>query len=477
MSNFQSMGLGLTQNQTQKLALTQNQLQSIEILELSSQDLLKKIQKEVLENPLLLETSDKSHVSLKENYTKRYDLESKNNFLENTLQSPVTLYDHIKEQLVLYNLDKEELEITEAILSCLDVRGYLTQDLETLLPNSNKKKVERVLKLIQNVEPLGCAARNLSEALTIQAKSIRPYDENTILLLTKYFNELTHLEFQKILEMSNLNEVELKNSLDFIRTLEPHPASNYMQVRSQAIVPDIFVYVVENVNIEVVLNDINFPEVRLNPSYVSMQGKIKKFSKDYQYFKDKLQNAQSLISSLQKRKKTLYKVALALTKFQKEFFLKGLDFLKALNLQDLAEEINLHSSTISRCIANKYLNCQYGTFDLKYFFSAKKSRAHYGLNGSNENDSNNLITNKFIKERILYYIANEFNLVKKEKNITNENNKKTYVKKINLALSDKELSELLEKEGINVARRTITKYRKALSIPSASDRHKIKKYS
>ena len=369
-----------------------------------------------------------------------------------------------------------------------------------------------MLKLIQNVEPLGCAARNLSEALTIQAKSIRPYDENTILLLTKYFNELTHLEFQKILEMSNLNEVELKNSLDFIRTLEPHPASNYMQVRSQAIVPDIFVYVVENVNIEVVLNDINFPEVRLNPSYVSMQGKIKKFSKDYQYFKDKLQNAQSLISSLQKRKKTLYKVALAITKFQREFFLKGLDFLKALNLQDLSEEINLHSSTISRCIANKYLNCQYGTFDLKYFFSAKKSRAHYGLNGNNENienDSNNLITNKFIKERILYYIANEFNLVKKEKSITNENNskdkensltekeksitnenyskekekklkkinKKTYVKKINLALSDKELSELLEKEGINVARRTITKYRKALSIPSASDRHKINKYS
>ncbi len=465
------MGLSfdLTQNQSLKQSLTLNQLQSLELLSLSTPELLERIQKEVLENPLLEGPErQRENLKLKENYIKRSELQTKKQVIEDTLQSPITLSAYLTSQLLLLKLNQEEMEISEVLLSALDERGYLVEDETKLLPKIDLKKITKVLKIIQNLEPIGCGARSLQEALCIQAQALRKFDENTKLLLEYYFDDLIHLNFDKILKESRLTHRELKLSLDFIRTLEPHPASQYNTQIRQVVVPDIFVHVLSDESIQVTLNKEIVPQVSLNATVLSLEKSIEKNSKDYEYFKNKIQSARALLLGIEKRNETLYKVVLSICKFQKKFFLKKDANIQALNLKQIASDIGLHESTISRTLSHKYLQCAKGTFELKYFVSAKSSHKNSTLSlRGHSNELEN--TNKFIQERIEKLIDQEF-----IPQISSSSKKFTNIKI--RPLSDEDLRKLLSKEGIDIARRTVTKYRKLLNIPSAPVRLKIKQY-
>jgi RNA polymerase sigma-54 factor len=363
--------------------------------------------------------------------------------IEQTLSTPETLYDHLVWQLNLANLVESDRLIAMEIIGGLDDQGFLAgerpcEDIAIRLGVS-VDHVERVLQLVQKFDPIGVAARDLKECLLIQLRSQPPVNKLAEKMIESYLGELEKRNFQAIAKSEECAIEEVAEALKIIQRLDPRPARNFGGEDSIYITPDIYVHKVGD-DYVIVQNEDGLPMLRVSKYYRAalsngMNGEAKS------YVQDKLRSAQWLIRSIHQRQRTIYKVMESILKFQREFFDKGIGQLKPLILRDVAEDIGMHESTISRVTSNKYVHTPQGIFELKYFFNSSIGRS--------DGDD---VASASVKHRI-------------KQIIDSEDTRRPY--------SDQAIVDVLKKENINIARRTVAKYREAMGILSSSKRRKI----
>ncbi len=362
--------------------------------------------------------------------------------LEQTVSTEETLYEHLEWQLNLAQVVDADRRIALEIIGALDENGFLTgarptEDIAIRLGVS-VDHVERVLGLVQQFEPPGIAARDITECLLIQLRmqgNTNPLAEK---LVSEYLSDLEKRNYQAIAKKEEVEMEEVAEALKIIQRLDPRPARNFGGESSIYITPDIYVYKVGD-EFVIVQNEDGMPMLRVSKYYRAalsdgMNGAAKN------YVQEKLRSAQWLIRSIHQRQRTIYKVMESILKFQRDFFEKGIEHLKPLILRDVAEDIGMHESTISRVTTNKYVHTPQGIFELKYFFNSSIT----GGDGD--------VASTSVKHRIKQLIEAE-------------DAKRPY--------SDQALVELLKKENIKIARRTVAKYREGMGILSSSKRRKI----
>lgn len=300
-------------------------------------------------------------------------------------------------------------------------------------------EIEHTLRYLQSFSPPGVAARDIKECLCIQARNLGIADTPIELIIEQYLAEIRHHQFSKIAEALGISVEDVELVAQIIANMSPKPGSDFSHEPPEYIVPDIYVYKVDG-EYEVVLNEDELPYLRINPLYkkLMLDGQQGVSQATKQYVEQKLRSAMWFIRSVEQRKRTIYKVGKSIVKFQHEFLEHGLSHLKPLVLRDVADDISMHESTVSRVTTNKYIHTPQGVFELKYFF-------HSGLESSSGSDVSSIA----VKERIKQLITEE---------------------DAAHPLSDKTLETILKKEGIAIARRTVAKYREELNIPSSLDR-------
>lgn len=357
--------------------------------------------------------------------------------------APVTLMDHLMEQLHLAPLSEEEQSIGEYILWCIDDLGYLTSDAESIAENLDipADRVEKILLVIQRFDPPGIGARTLQECLLIQLEDMPERDEMAIRMLRECFEDFVNKRYEKIAKKLEVSMEEVKRVMELVSKLNPKPGEGYVSEGENYIVPDVIVTKEEG-KFNVTLNDWNLPRLRINESYKHMlkdKANINKETRDY--IRQRLESARWLINSIYQRRSTIIRVMESIVKHQREFFEKGKEFLKPMILKDIADDVSLDISTVSRVTSAKYVQTDYGVYELKYFFSERMETA--------DGDE---ISNKLIKQKICEIIEKE-------------NTQKPY--------NDEVISELLRKDGLIVARRTVAKYREQMRLPVARLRRMI----
>lgn len=372
------------------------------------------------------------------------DFESRNSTTE-------SLSEHLLWQLNLVPLSDRDKLIALALIDSINSDGYLTTPLEDILEGLSSDndddplemdEIEAVLKAIQNFEPAGVAARDLPECLLLQLAQLpqtTPWLPQAKLVIKHYLNLLGSRDYAQLMRRSRLKENDLKSVLALIQTLNPKPAETIAAGEAEYVVPDVVVKKI-NGRWKVELNPDIAPKIRVNNSYASYIKRADS-SADNTFMKDQLQEAKWFIKSLQSRNETLLKVASKIVAHQQGFLDYGDEAMKPLILHDIAQAVEMHESTISRVTTQKYMHTPRGIFELKYFFSSHVSTASGG-------ECSSTAIRAIIK-----------------KLIAAENIKKP--------LSDSKIATLLAEQGINVARRTIAKYREAMSIPPSNERKRL----
>lgn len=362
---------------------------------------------------------------------------------ENILTKTSSLEEHLQWQLGMLKLMENEEKLGQMIIASLNDDGYFEGDLVKMAEEVGLdfEDAEEILRMIQNFDPLGIAARNLQECLMVQAKFISPRSPLVETIIQEYLAELEKHNIPAIAKALSLPIDKIVDAQRQIHEFEPKPGSLFTQSETQYITPDIYINKVGN-NYVIGMNDDGIPRLRVSNYYKNIvqkeagkadQGKAK------EYVQDKLRAAIWLIRSIQNRQKTIYKVTEAILARQKDFFEKGTQHLKPMVLKDIAADVGMHESTISRVTTNKYVHTPVGTFELKYFFNSS----------INASDGGDAVASSAVKERI-------------KQLITKEDPKKP--------LSDQQIVEMLAKENIDIARRTVAKYREMLNILPSSKR-------
>ena len=364
---------------------------------------------------------------------------------ENVLTKTTSLEDHLMWQLSMTPLTPEEQKLGSLIIGNLSDDGYYTANLEDAAKEAGMdlEDAEEVLKIIQNFDPLGVGSRNLQECLAIQAKFLTPRQPLVEQIIEKHISDLERKNYQAISKALGVPIEKVIEATKIILEFEPKPGRSFHTNDTQYISPDIYVYKVAD-EFVIVLNEDGMPKLRISPYYknilASAQKDQNKVTKEY--VQDKLRSAVWLIRSIHNRLKTIYKVTEAIVRRQREFFEKGVQFLKPMILKDVANDIGMHESTISRVTTNKFVHTPVGIFELKYFFNSS-------INAADGSDS---LASEAVKEKIRQMITKE-----DAKN----------------PLSDQKIVELLRSENIDIARRTVAKYRDMLGILSSSKRKKV----
>jgi RNA polymerase sigma-54 factor len=360
---------------------------------------------------------------------------------EQIISKELSLEDHLRWQIGFQELADNEKKFIELIIGNLDDNGYLLANIENLAREAGLvlEDAEEVLKLVQHLDPLGVASRDLQECLLIQAKMLPARDPVLEDMLENHWTDFQKKNFQKISRAVKMPLDEVLESARQTLGFEPKPGRQYGDGGVRYITPDIFIHKVGD-EYEIVLNEDGLPKLKLSNSYrnVLAQGK-KDGGETKEYIQEKLRSAVWLIRSIHNRQKTIYKVAESIIRHQRDFFENGVSHLKPMILRDVANDIGMHESTISRVTTNKYMHTPVGTFELKYFFNSGIS----GRNGAQD------LASESVKERIKILVDNE-------------DSRKP--------LSDQKLVELLRDENIDIARRTVAKYREMLGILSSSKR-------
>lgn len=451
----------LTLEQTQKLIMTPELRQAIELLQFNCLELKEYIAKELEENPILElsnsseeyenidKYSEENEIDWKEYWDKygdnSYRSEVDKNIKEYNYESFVSyepsLKEHLLLQLNLVPLENKEHKIGEYIIQNIDNNGYLNIKLEEIANylKCSIEEVEIMLGIVQTFEPLGVGARSLSECLLIQVGERKNISKYIINIIEDYLEDLSYNRIQKIAKQLNIEPKKIQEASDFIRTLEPKPGRCYSGNcgNIRYITPDAEIKEIDG-EFVVIVNDVTGPRLNINNYYKNML-QTGKDEHTLEFLNNKLNSAMWIIRSIEQRKATIKKVIESILKFQIEFFLKGEKSLKPLTLKDVADDIDMHESTISRATNGKYVQTPRGLFELKYFFTS-------GVLGS-EGDISSTSIKSTLKEII-----------------DNEDAKKP--------LSDQKISELLEEKGISISRRTVAKYRDELNIPSSSMRRR-----
>jgi RNA polymerase sigma-54 factor len=459
----------------QKLILTPSLQQAIKLLPMSTLELSDLLNQEMVENPMLEEvptedlqpveaaaTPEKADTPEQGSKPEAWDDQDYEYFfgdylddgyrpraaqevrelppIENTLSTSSSLADHLMWQLSMQTDDPLMKEIGSAIIGNVNDDGYLVASFDELaamgpwpLPD-----VERALRLVQGFDPTGVAARDLQECLLLQLKHLNLEGTPTEKIVTDHLRLLQNHQVPEIARKLGMTIDDLKEHVEVIRHLDPKPGSRYNPSQSQYVIPDVYVVKVEDQYVAV-LNEDGLPQMRISPVYRRLLDKSADNSDETRaYVKDKFRSALWLIKSVEQRQKTIHKVANSIINFQREFLDHGIEHLRPLVLRDVANDIGMHESTVSRVVTNKYMHTPQGVFEMKYFF-------HSGISSS-YGDSVSSVT---IKQRI-------------RKIIENEDPRRP--------LSDSKIVSMLQKEGLELARRTIAKYREELKIPTSNQR-------
>ncbi|MCB0287506.1 MAG: RNA polymerase factor sigma-54 [Calditrichaeota bacterium] len=358
-----------------------------------------------------------------------------------------SMSEHLLDQLQMLKLSEQEFRIGEYLIYNIRDDGYLdeevTLDVVAQIFESTPAKVERVLKFIHRFDPIGIGSRNLQECLIVQME-MRNRDgkfDIPLRVLREAYDDFINRRFEKVADMLGIALDDIKFALEEISKLNPKPGEGYLDAKQNYIVPDFFVEMVDD-ELVISLNEYKIPGLRISNQYKKMIRHPKKLDRDVRKFlKEKIDSAKWFIKAIKQRQMTMQRTMEAIVKKQYDFFAKGPDFIKPMIMKDIAEEIEMDISTVSRVCKGKYVETDYGVFELKYFF-----------NEGMENEDGEDVSTLKIKERL--------------KTIINGENPKK-------PLSDDKLASMLNEEGIPIARRTVAKYREQLDIPVARLRRQI----
>lgn len=458
-----NLDYSMKMTQQQKMIMTQNMQQSIKLLQMSLHDLREYIDNEYSENPIL-EISDHSslnddvHSSDLEKYNaekiaEEMDYDSYKDKPErsysnedvsplNFIEEKKSLKEYLHEQLLEANEDAYTIMIAKYIVESLDGRGYLEIPIEELAAELriSSEDVEKGLKLVQSLEPYGIGARNIKECLIIQSINLNILDDKIEKIIQYHLEDVASNRYEAIGKALKISPREAQRYGDLIKKLEPKPSRGfYTGEEVSYIIPDAEI---KNIDGEfyIIMNEGVLPKLMINKTYrdVLKSGKDNEINS---YVKEKVNKAMFLIKAIEDRKNTLYRVLECLIDKQKEFFEKGYSYIKPLTLKEVSSKLQVHDSTISRTIKDKYILTSYGTIKIKDLFA----------NGLTNNSCEDLSTIK-IKDEI--------------KKIVQEENKAK-------PLSDQIISTMLEEKNIKISRRTVAKYREELGIKSSSMRKRL----
>jgi RNA polymerase sigma-54 factor len=362
---------------------------------------------------------------------------------ESFLTKKTTLSDHLLWQLRLNDFTEEERLIGTMIIGNLNEDGLLQISLEEIASQNgfDPATVEGVIRKVQAFDPPGVAARDLRECLILQAQQIFPGENLVQKIISDHLNLLAKKGYQAIAKELQVPMEEVIRVTRLIGELDPKPARGFSEENIPYITPDVYVYKVGDEYI-VVLNEDGLPKLRINPYYRDiLREQAQPTGGAKEYINDKIRSALWLIKSIHQRQRTIYRVARSIVKFQREFLDKGVAFLRPMVLKDVAMDVDMHESTISRVTSNKYVHTPQGIFELKYFFNSSINTAR----GEN-------IASESVKEKIREILSKE-------------DGQNPY--------SDQELVEILRKQDILIARRTVTKYREMLGVLPSTRRKQI----
>lgn len=459
--SLMKLGYDLALEQTQKLVMTPELRQAIQLLQFTSQELNEYLEKQIEENPLLeLENTaedyeniddfanKKEEIDWKEyigkeddiSYRPQVDKNVKEYSFENFISYSPSLRDNLFFQLNVLEISQEDKKIGEILIESIDENGYLMTSVEQVAMDLNidSERIENVLSLIQGFEPLGVGARSLKECLLIQIREDENRHPEAEKVVEYYLEDVAYNRLSKIAKELNMDIEEVQNICDYIKTLEPKPGRSFSDGNQvKYITPDATIEYIDGEYI-IILNDVTGPRLNINNFYKELMRKGKD-EKATEYLTEKLNSAMWIIKSIEQRRMTIYKVVESILKFQKDFFEIGERGLKPLTLNEVAEDIQMHESTVSRATNGKYVQTPRGLYELKFFFSS-------GLTTSGGEMSSTSIKS-MIKDLI-----------------EQENPKKPY--------SDQKISDILKAKGINISRRTVAKYRDELEIPSSTARRR-----
>ncbi len=467
---------------SQKLILTPQLQLSIKLLQLPQLELSQKLTQELMENPVLEEVSEREPETSSETSEISNSQESAEDVSED-MEAPlekifgftsddyfeergsdgrdlgyftdgmeiispfdrdskrVDLHEYLLWQLRLSRTSDTVRQVAEVVLGNLNEDGYLQSSVEEIAKQAETdiETAEEAVSLICEFDPPGVGAKDLRECLLLQLKPLSL--ENTLVekILSHGFEELEKKKFKKLASKFNVSTDEILAAVKIIEGLEPRPGRNYSIEETIHIIPDVYIEESEG-KYRIILNDEGIPRLRLSNYYRRLLANKKNLGqKEKQFLEDKLRSAVWLLKSLDQRNKTIYRVTESILKFQWEFFRHGLQYLKPLNLKDIAEDLGMHESTISRVTSNKYLQCPRGLLNFRFFLS---NAVHSGAGD---------VSSSIVKELLKQLVSGE---------------------DPRSPLSDKDIVELLNRRDINIARRTVAKYREELKIPSLTRRKK-----
>lgn len=477
---------------TQQLLITPQLQQAIKLLQLSRAELVETVQKELMENPVLEEAQEPENVEVENpvaterladlktaednlakqpgefdwsNYVETYNTSGREpssfsksdeqpNF-ENMVSNSASLFDHLEWQIQMGSLLPDEKEICFEIIGNLDDNGYLRVSLEELVEKTpySFDDLDNALYIIQELDPPGVGARDLKECLLLQIKNFGSDKDILNEIISKYLNFIEKRNYTALSKKLGLTIKRTKELADIIFALEPKPGRAFGEGSTQYIVPDVYVQKV-GTEFVVVLNEDGLPKLQISNFYksailreaakksASTENNSQLENEAQNYIHDKLKSALWLIKSIHQRQKTLYKVTKSIAKFQKKFLEEGIQLLRPLVLRDVADEIGMHESTVSRATNGKFVHTPQGIFELKYFFNTGLPNSAGGEDFANE----------AVKQMIKQFIETE---------------------NVRSPLSDQVLAQMLKHQNINIARRTVAKYREMLGILPSSRRKRM----
>jgi RNA polymerase sigma-54 factor len=490
-----ALEIKLQQKQIQSLVMTPQLQQAIKLLQLGHHEYTEVIANELMENPALEEagsdnlqekqdsseilssdnaleefsaSQDHSEISLgdsidepessirRENKTEEFEFngeyyevarkggvpEDSVSALEGSISAPQGLSSHLLWQLQTSDLPQDLKEVALHIVCNIDHNGFLASTIEEIAEECSvhTERVEEVLSIVQMLDPVGVGARDLKECLLVQLDALGLRDSLAWKIVSSYLKELELKNYDLIAKKEDVAKEFVFDAIRQIQKLEPRPARSFVTDAPQYISPDVYVKKVGR-DYVISLNEAGLPRLKVNPEYQEMvqkNGSLK--GQDKEYLLERVRSAQWLIKSIMQRQQTIYKVTESVMRFQKDFLEQGVSGLKPLVLREVAADVKLHESTISRVTSNKYVHTPHGIFELKFFFSSGLS------SGAGD------VSSEVVKERIRDLILKE-------------DNKKP--------LSDQQLVKLLQAEGLEIARRTVAKYREMSGILSSSRRKKV----
>jgi RNA polymerase sigma-54 factor len=364
--------------------------------------------------------------------------------LEDFVAAPSSLFDNLRWQIRVMPAPERLRELAERLIGYLDEDGYLRVPLEEIAQESgcSLPELEEALRLVQSLDPPGIGARSLAECLEIQLRHRRVDDPLAYEIVRKYLPELQKKNIKKLAKQLGAEEERVRNLVNLISSLEPKPGYAYSTTPPAYIRPDVIVRRIDN-DYYVFVDDGLLSDLRISPTYRRLLEDPDRLGNEEErkFAREKLKAAQWLVKNINRRKNTLLRVAQAIVDHQREFFDKGINYLKPLTLRQIAEEVGMHESTVARVTSGKYMDTPRGTFEMKYFFSR-------GL----PSDSGEEASNRTVKQMIAELIEND-----------DPNN----------PMSDQRIVELLKEKGINIARRTVAKYREQLGILPSRLRKKV----